>query len=96
MMWQDLVFLVGSVFSIVFLVPTLKDRTANVPLGTSLPSALIGIVYGASFYSMGMAFSASGSLVTGLLWGGIAALRSPSLSTLSPEIGSIMALFSSD
>ncbi|WP_276300876.1 hypothetical protein [Halorussus lipolyticus] len=78
MMWQDLVFLVGSVFSILFLVPTLKDRTANVPLGTSLPSAAIGVVYGASFYSMGMVFSASGSLLTGVLWGGIAALRSPS------------------
>jgi hypothetical protein len=45
---------------------------------------------------MGMVFSASGSLVTGLLWGGIAALRSPSLSTLAPEIGSVAALFASD
>ncbi|UPV73231.1 hypothetical protein M0R89_11815 [Halorussus limi] len=77
-MWQDLVFLVGSVFSIVFLAPTLKDHTARIPLGTSLPSAAIGVVYGASFYSMGMGFSASGSFLTGMLWAGIALLRSPS------------------
>ena len=32
-MWHDFVFLVGSVFPILFLVPALKDRTANVPLG---------------------------------------------------------------
>lgn len=85
MIWQDFVFLAGSVFSILILAPTLKDRTANVPLGTSLPSAILGIVYGASFYSMGMAFSASGSLLTGVLWAAIATLRSPSISGLLPN-----------
>lgn len=85
MIWQDLVFLAGSVFSILVLAPTLKDHTANVPLGTSLPSALLGVVYGTSFYTMGMAFSASGSLLTGILWAAIAALRSPSISTVLPE-----------
>nr|WP_321111308.1 hypothetical protein [Halorussus salinisoli] len=91
-MWQDLVFLAGSVFSILFLAPTLKDHTARVPLGTSLPSAALGVVYGASFYSMGMAFSASGSFLTGVLWAGIAALRSPSMSsTLSDEVSEVRA-----
>jgi len=85
MIWQDLVFLAGSVFSIVVLAPTLKDRTARIPLGTSLPSALIGVVYGASFYSMGMAFSATESLLTGVLWGGVAALRSPPVASALPE-----------
>lgn len=85
MIWQELVFLVGSIFSIVVLTPTLKDHTARIPLGTSLPSALIGMVYGASFYTMGMSFSASGSFLTGVLWAGIAALRSPSVSTLLPD-----------
>lgn len=88
MIWQDLVFLVGSVFSILILTPTLKDRTANIPLGTSLPSAFLGVVYGASFYSMGMAFSASGSLLTGVLWAAIAALRSPSISNVLPNSAS--------
>ena len=84
-MWQDFVFLAGSVFSICFLVPTLKDHTARVPLGTSLPSAALGVVYGASFYTMGMSFSASGSFLTGVLWAAIAALRSPSLANLLPD-----------
>ncbi|WP_198661965.1 hypothetical protein [Halorussus litoreus] len=85
MIWQDVVFLVGSVFSIVFLAPTLKDQTARVPLGTSLPSAGLGFVYGASFYTMGMTFSATGSVVTGALWAAIAALRSPELAALLPD-----------
>ncbi|WP_336002265.1 hypothetical protein [Halorientalis halophila] len=77
MMWQDIVFLGGSVFSLVVLVPTLKDRMANVPLGTSIPSASLGIVYGVTFFTMGMTMSAVGSLTTGVMWSLIAALRSP-------------------
>jgi hypothetical protein len=76
-MWQDIVFLCGSVFSLVVLVPTLRDSMANVPLGTSLPSAVIGIVYGTAFLTLGMSLSATGSLLTGIMWSLIAALRSP-------------------
>lgn len=77
MMWQDLVFLAGNVFSLVVLAPTLRDQTANVPLGTSLPSLAIGFVYGTAFFTMGMTFSAVGAVLTGLVWGFIAVLRSP-------------------
>jgi len=77
MMWQDLIFLGGSVFSLVVLVPTLRDQMANVPLGTSLPSATLGIIYGTTFLSLGMTMSAAGSLLTGLMWSVIAFLRSP-------------------
>jgi len=77
MMWQDLIFLGGSVFSLIVLVPTLRDQMANVPLGTSLPSATIGIIYGTTFLSLGMTMSAAGSLLTGLMWSVIAFLRSP-------------------
>ena len=77
MMWQDLVFLAGSVFSMVVLVPTLRNPVANVPLGTSLPSAVLGVVYGAAFFSLGMTLSASGAFLTGLLWSLIATRRSP-------------------
>jgi uncharacterized membrane protein len=77
MMWQDLIFLLGSVFSLVVLLPTLRDPMANVPLGTSLPSAIIGIVYGVTFFTLGMTLSATGAVLTGLLWSLIAALRSP-------------------
>lgn len=77
MMWQDFIFTAGSIFGIIALTPTLRDRMATVPLGTSMPSALIGIVYGFTFFTMGMTFSAVGALTTGTLWSCIAALRSP-------------------
>jgi len=76
-MWQDIVFLCGSVFSLLVLVPTLRDSMANVPLGTSLPSAIIGIIYGTAFLTLGMHLSAAGSLLTGIMWSLIAFLRSP-------------------
>ncbi|MGA9403351.1 hypothetical protein [Haladaptatus sp.] len=85
-MWQDIVFLCGSVFSLLVLVPTLRDSMANVPLGTSLPSAIIGIVYGTAFLTLGMQLSAGGSLLTGIMWSLIAFLRSPNpLSDSEPE-----------
>lgn len=77
MMWQDLVFMAGSGLSIVFLAPTLRDATANVPLGTSLPSMGIGLVYAATFFTLGMTFSAAGSLAAGAMWALIATFRSP-------------------
>jgi len=77
MMWQDLVFTCGSIFSLFVLLPTLRDSMAHVPLGTSLPSAAIGLIYGTTFFTMGMPFSGMGALVTGLMWSAIAALRSP-------------------
>ena len=77
MMWQDLIFLAGSVFSLVVLVPTLRDSMANIPLGTTLPSATIGIIYGTTFFTLGMTMSAVGSLLTGIMWSLIALLRSP-------------------
>ena len=77
MMWQDLIFLAGSIFSLIVLVPTLRDSMANIPLGTTLPSATIGIVYGTTFFTLGMTMSAVGSLLTGVMWSLIALLRSP-------------------
>ncbi|MFC4449568.1 hypothetical protein [Halorussus aquaticus] len=73
MIWQDLVF----------------------SLGTSLPSAALGVVYGASFYNVGIAFSASGALSTGVLWAGIAGRRSLSISApLSDEVAAVRARLS--
>ena len=77
MIWQDVVFLAGNVFSLLVLVPTLRDEMANVPLGTALPSALIGGIYGTAFLTMGMTLSAFGAMLTGLMWSLIAYLRSP-------------------
>jgi hypothetical protein len=77
MMWQDLVFMAGSTLSIVFLAPTLRDASARVPLGTSLPSMGIGMVYGFTFFTLGMTFSALGALAAGTMWSLIATFRSP-------------------
>ncbi|WP_175480180.1 hypothetical protein [Natrinema salaciae] len=76
-MWQDLVFLAGSVLSIVFLAPTVRDVTANIPLGSSVPSMTIGAVYAATYATMGMRFSAFGSLGVATMWSLIVCYRSP-------------------
>lgn len=76
-MWQDFIFLTGSIISIVSLTPTLRSAVASVPLATSLPSALIGIVYGLTYFSLGMTFSALGALAAGLMWSLILAFRRP-------------------
>lgn len=77
MMWQDLVFLAGSVLSIVFLAPTVRDATANIPLGSSVPSMTIGAVYAGTYATMGMRFSAFGSLGVAAMWSLIVCYRSP-------------------
>nr|WP_252490631.1 hypothetical protein [Natronococcus sp. CG52] len=76
-MWQDLVFLAGSVLSIVFLAPTIRDATARIPLGSSVPSMTIGAVYAFTYATMGMTFSALGSLGVATMWSLIVCYRSP-------------------
>lgn len=76
-MWQDVVFLAGSTFSIVCLAPTLRDANARVPLATSVPSMSIGLIYAATFFTLGMTFSGVGSLSAGVMWSLIAVIRSP-------------------
>ena len=76
-MWQDFIFLGGSLISIVSLTPTLRSPVASVPWATSLPSATIGLVYGATYLSLGMQFSAAGSFAAGLMWSLILAFRRP-------------------
>ncbi|SDR43723.1 hypothetical protein [Natronobacterium texcoconense] len=77
MMWQDFVFLAGSVLSITFLAPTVRDTNARVPLGSSVPSMTIGSVYSFTYATMGMTFSALGSLGVAVMWSLIAFYRAP-------------------
>lgn len=77
MIWQDLVFLVGSMTSVMFLYPTLRDTAARVPRATSVPSMLIGGVYSMTFFTLGMTFSAVGSFAACTMWSLIAAFRAP-------------------
>ncbi len=77
MMWQDLVFLAGSALSIVFLAPTARDATARIPLGSSVPSMSIGAIYAFTYATMGLTFSAVGSLGVAVMWSLIVCYRSP-------------------
>ncbi|WP_208288717.1 hypothetical protein [Halobacterium sp. R2-5] len=77
MMWQDFVFLVGSMTSVMFLYPTLRDKASRVPRATSIPSMLIGGVYSLTFFTLGMHFSAFGSFAACTMWSLIALFRNP-------------------
>ncbi|MDS0476640.1 hypothetical protein [Natrinema sp. 1APR25-10V2] len=77
MMWQDIVFLAGSTLSIVFLAPTARDATARIPLGSSVPSMSIGAIYAFTYATMGLTFSAVGSLGVAAMWSLIVCYRSP-------------------
>jgi|AntRauTorcE11898_2_1112593.scaffolds.fasta_scaffold03643_3 hypothetical protein len=85
MSWQDFVFLVGSMTSVLFLFPTLRDAAAQVPRATSIPSMLIGAVYSFTFFTLGMEFSAFGSFAACTMWSLIALLRGPDGTTLREE-----------
>lgn len=85
MIWQDFVFMAGSMFSVIVLSPTLKSKTASVPWGTSLPSAIIGLVYSISFFTLGMTFSAIGAFTAGTMWSLIALFRHPNRDTETTE-----------
>lgn len=77
MMWQDFVFLVGSMTSVIFLYPTLRDAASRVPRATSVPSMIIGGVYSLTFFTLGMEFSAIGSFSACTMWSLIALFRAP-------------------
>ncbi|QCS40895.1 hypothetical protein [Natrinema versiforme] len=96
MMWQDFVFMLGSGLSIVFLAPTLRDSSARVPLGTSLPSMGIGFIYSMTFFTLGMTFSATGAFAAGSMWSLIALFRSPQGISMKLVARENLALFVSD
>jgi hypothetical protein len=77
--WQDLVFLLGAGVTVGVLYPTLRSTTASVPWGTSIPAALLKVVFAATFASMDMFLSAVGMLAAALMWGLIALLRHPAV-----------------
>lgn len=86
MMWQDFVFLIGSMTSVLFLYPTLRDTAARVPRATSIPSMIIGGVYSFTFFTLGMTFSAAGSFAACTMWSLIAAFRGPDSLLEDPRI----------
>lgn len=83
-LWQDLVFVVGSLLTVVVLAPTVRNVDARIPLGTSLPKTGLGVVYALTFASMGMPFAAVGVFATAIMWSLVAMYRSPG-ARLSPR-----------
>lgn len=77
MVWQDFVFLTGSLLSVGFLIPTIRDAAACVPRETSVPSMVIGMVYSFTFLTLGMTFSAFGAFAAATMWSLIVYFRAP-------------------
>lgn len=77
MMWQDLVFMVGTFALALMLLPTLLDTDAAVPRTTSLPTAVVVSAFVVAFASMGMWLAAAGNVLSVLFWLVIAAKRAP-------------------
>jgi len=82
MAWQDMIFLMGSLLSVGFLIPTIRNAGACVPWATSVPSVVIGFVYALTFLSLGMDFSAFGSMAAGMMWSLIVYFRGPGIDSL--------------
>lgn len=72
-----MIFLIGSLLSVGFLIPTARNAAACVPRATSIPSMVIGLVYALTFLSMGMEFSAFGSFAACAMWSLIVYYRAP-------------------
>ena len=77
--WQDVVFLLGAGITVAVLYPTLRSSTASVPWATSVPAALLKVVFGVTFFTMDMVLSAVGMLAAAGMWGLIAVLRHPAV-----------------
>ncbi|MDS0476020.1 hypothetical protein [Natrinema sp. 1APR25-10V2] len=90
MVWQDSVFMLGSVLTVVFLVPAVRDANARIPLATSLPKMALGAVYALTFASMGMRLAAVGLVATGVAWSLLAVYRSPPATSSSRSRRSIL------
>ncbi len=86
MAWQEMIFLTGSLLSVGFLIPTIRNAGACVPWATSVPSVVIGFVYALTFLSLGMNFSAFGSIAAGAMWSLIVYFRGPESSSLDRSV----------
>ncbi|WP_266078084.1 hypothetical protein [Haladaptatus caseinilyticus] len=75
-MWQEYVFLAGSIVIMISLIPTIRDEEAQVPLRTSLPSVVVLFVQTLAFLSMGLTASAAGTGMGFGLWSLIAKYKS--------------------
>lgn len=77
MVWQDYVFAVGGIFLAAVLIPTVRNKTAQIPLTTSASTAAALWVYSYTFYTLELFLSAAATLVSAALWTFIAVKRRP-------------------
>lgn len=68
MIWQDVVFSLGSIFFCVALIPTLRDRHARVPLFTSLTTAFWLVAFAAAQVTLGCLLAPACEMVCTFLW----------------------------
>jgi len=92
MPWQDIIFLVGSLLSVGFLIPTIRDKEACIPWATSIPSVVIGLAYACTFFTLGMTFSAFGAFAACAMWMLIVYLRGPNSSSIGELLAAILKL----
>lgn len=78
MTWQEGVFLVGGLCSVIILAPTLRNSDSRVPRTTSLPIAIRSIIYTLTFYTLNMPSSAIGAALGTAMWVLICTFRAPS------------------
>lgn len=77
MTWQDWVLMAGGWIFAVLLYPILSDEDATVPRRTSLPTAVILLVYAGTYLTLGLALAAAASFATAVMWFAVAYFRAP-------------------
>jgi len=78
MIWQDWVLMAGGWIFAILLYPILRDKDANVPRRTSLPTAVVLLVYAFTYLTLGLELAAAASFTTALMWFAVGYWRAPS------------------
>jgi uncharacterized SAM-binding protein YcdF (DUF218 family) len=73
--WQDLVLTGGAFVFAALLVPTLRDRSAEIPRTTSIPTGVTLVIFSGTFSTMDLYLSSIANLLTAAAWFLIAAYR---------------------
>ena len=75
MVSAQIVFLVCSVFQIAVTLPMLFDRGSTIPRETSIPTTLIWLIYGVTYFTISYPLAGVASIVGGALWALVAVFR---------------------
>lgn len=67
MIWQDVVFAVGSIIFSLALIPSIKSRDKPA-LKTSVTTGVVLTIFGVTYITLGLAFAAATTFVSSGLW----------------------------